>query len=286
MINLRPIRDFIISELLCSIDCEDLGYVNSKSKKVLTFLNNLDFLNSAENNHNISCILWDNDLGVPPNAIGPKIIVVKNSKLAFWKLQNSISRNYSKNRISESAKIHKSAEIASSGVIIEDSVIVESHTYVGPGSHLKSGSIVRSGARIATQALALTDDRFGNRITLTHLGGVMIGKNVEVGDNSVIDRAIFQTENTEIGDNSKIGCLTNISHGVKIGVNNTIAAGVRICGYTNIGSRNWIGPNATISHMIDIGSNNFISIGSIVLRNVQDNSKIVGSKIFTDRKLF
>ena len=188
--------------------------------------------------------------------------------------------------ISTSAQIHASAVIDPVGVEIGEDVIIEAGVTVQPGSKIGAHSIIRAGSHIGSDALDIKKDESGNPYMTDHLGGVEIGEHVEVGHNSVVDRSIFRQTSTVIGSHTKIGCLSNISHGVRLGERNMIAAGVKICGSTEIGNENWIGPGAIISNLLRIGSKNYISLGSQVLSNLEDGWKVVGIRVFKDRKLF
>ena len=153
---------------------------------------------------------------------------------------------------------------------------------IHPGTEIKENSIIRGGAQIGAEALYLVRGKRPNVcLAAKHLGRTEILSEVEIGHNSVIDRALFPHEATTIGSRTKVACLTNISHGVMIGEENTIAAGVKICGYVKMGNSNWLGPSALVSNNIEIGSNCFIALGSRVLQNVKSHSKVIDHRIFT-----
>jgi UDP-3-O-[3-hydroxymyristoyl] glucosamine N-acyltransferase len=286
LIDLAPISNFLKSSQLQLSECDDLGFISSTNPNTLSYISEIEYLDVAENNANVVSVLWDTSLGLPPSSSRINFHEVSNSKLAFLCLQNSLLRLYSPNQIAKSASISKTAVIAEEGVQIEEGVVIEDFVIVNQGTQIGSNSVIRSGSVLGSQALFLSNDLDGSLLEMNHLGGVYIGEKVTIGNNCVIDRAIFSSENTIIGDNNKVGSLTNISHGVKIGVSNRISAGVNICGYTQIGNDSWIGPNVTISHMLQIGSRVFFSLGSTVLQDIQDGWKVVGPKIFKDRKLF
>jgi UDP-3-O-[3-hydroxymyristoyl] glucosamine N-acyltransferase len=286
LIDLGPISIFLKSSQLQLSECDNLGFISSTTPNTLSYISKIDYLDVAENNANVVSVLWDSSLGLPPFSSRINFYEVSNSKLAFLHLQNSLLRLYSPNQIAKSASISTTAVIANEGVRIEEGVVIEDFVIVNQGTHIGSKSVIRSGSILGSQALFLGNDLDGSLLEMNHLGGVFIGEKVTIGSNCVIDRAIFSSENTIIGDNNKVGSLTNISHGVKIGASNKISAGVNICGYTQIGNDSWIGPNVTISHMLQIGSGVFFSLGSTVLQDIQDGWKVVGPKIFKDRKLF
>ena len=57
----------------------------------------------------------------------------------------------------------------------------------------------------------------------------------------------------------------------------SICPGVTICGNVVIGELTFIGANSTIIHGKIIGENCIVGAGTVVIRNVGDNSKIVGN---------
>lgn len=118
-------------------------------------------------------------------------------------------------------------------------------------------------------------DENGMPIRLPHLGNVVIGKNVELGSNVCIDRAVIGS--TVIGDNVKIDNLVHIAHGAKIGKNTLIVAGSVIGGSCEIGENCFIGMNASIKNKVKIGNNVTIGAGAVVLKDVPDGETWVGN---------
>jgi len=103
---------------------------------------------------------------------------------------------------------------------------------------------------------------------------VIIGNNVEIGCNNTIDRGSLS--NTFIGDNSYLDNQIHIAHNVQIGKNCIITAQVGFAGSSKIGNRVMIGGQAGISGHLKIGNNVQIGGGSGVIKNIPDNSKIMG----------
>ncbi len=81
------------------------------------------------------------------------------------------------------------------------------------------------------------------------VGGVWIGKDVEIGANTTIDRGALQ--DTIIGNGVKIDNLVHIAHNVKIGDNGYCRL-CRIAGSTEIGKNCMIGGAAGITGHIKI----------------------------------
>ena len=111
-------------------------------------------------------------------------------------------------------------------------------------------------------------------IRYPHIGMVMIGDNVEIGCNNTIDRGSLS--NTVIGDNTFLDNQVHIAHNVKIGKNCIITAQVGFAGSAKLGNQVSIGGQAGISGHISIGNNVQIGGGSGVIKNIPDNTKVMG----------
>ena len=107
-----------------------------------------------------------------------------------------------------------------------------------------------------------------------HIGKVIIGKNCEIGSNSVIDRGSIT--NTIIGDDTFIDNSVHIAHNVKIGKRCILAAQVGIAGSTIIGNNVVIGGQAGISGHLIVGNNVKIGGKSGVIKNIKDNEVVMG----------
>lgn len=107
-----------------------------------------------------------------------------------------------------------------------------------------------------------------------HVGGVVIGDNVDIGCLTTVQRGTY--DNTVIEDNAKIDDRVHIGHNCHIGENTIITAGTVIAGTTKIGKNCWIGINSSIMQHITIGDNVVIGIGAVVVKDVPDNTVIAG----------
>lgn len=262
---------------------KNIGFVNTQRQGSITFISTEKYLLEAKQNSNIVAAIVDDTLNLDVKDYSFEIIKAKNAKLEFFKFHNSMynSDYLAPNSIHNSAKISKWASIATSGVKISANVIVEDFAVVNSGSEIREDSVVRGGTKIGADALYLIyDARNGKYFSAAHLGKTYVGAGVEIGPNSIVDKALFLHEKTIVGQGSKIACFVNISHGVEIGANNIIAAGVKISGYTKIGDYNWIGPSVTVSNNVNIGSNCFIALGSRVFKDIESMSKVVDHRIY------
>ena len=116
-----------------------------------------------------------------------------------------------------------------------------------------------------------------------HIGMVIIHDNVEIGCNNTIDRGSIS--NTIIGTNTFLDNQVHIAHNVNIGKNCVITGQVGIAGSSIIGDNVMIGGQSGISGHIKIGNNVQIGGGSGVVKNIPDNTRVMGYPA-RDVKLF
>ena len=91
---------------------------------------------------------------------------------------------------------------------------------------------------------------------------------------NTIDRGSIS--NTVIGKNTFIDNQVHIAHNVKIGKNSIITAQVGFAGSSTIGHNVQIGGQAGISGHLKIGNYVRIGGGSGVVKDIPDNSKVMG----------
>jgi len=123
-------------------------------------------------------------------------------------------------------------------------------------------------------------------VQFPQLGGVLIGNNVVIKYNTMVGRGTFNY--TKIGDNTQIDFGCQIGHNCIIGKSCIIAAGTIIGGSTVIGDHTVIGIGAKIRNGIKIGKNVSIGMGAVVIRDIPDNSVVVGNPahIIDHKKIF
>ncbi len=128
---------------------------------------------------------------------------------------------------------------------------------------------------IGNSGFGFERDENGIPIRMPHFAGVVIHKNVEIGNNVCIDRGVLR--DTIICQNVKIDNLVHIAHGVTIGRNTMIVAGSVLGGSCDIGENCFIGIGAMIKNKVRIGKNVTIGMGAVVLENIPDNWTVIGN---------
>ena len=273
--------DSKIKELLKNNKFNWLGLTAEeyKGKKVLTFLNDEKYYKEIKSNKSITCIITTNEVAQKIEKDKYEIVVSENPRKDFFELHNRLVEEdfyFTKrdNQISEKAIISEKANIGNYNIIIEDNVIIEAGVTIYENVTIKKGTIIRSGSRIGGNGFEFS--RFGDEVlSISFAGDVLIEENVEIQNNTCIDRGVF--DRTYLGKNVKVDNLVHIGHDVKIGNNTLIVACTLIGGRTRIGKNSYLGPNCTVKNGLNLGENSKVSMGAVVTKDVKDNEVVTGN---------
>ena len=167
---------------------------------------------------------------------------------------------------------------------IGHNTIIESNVVIGNNCSIGSNVIIRNtliknnvsildGCVIGKKGFGFFPSKNGN-IRYPHIGIVIIEDNCEIGCGSTIDRGSLS--NTVIGKNTFIDNQVHIAHNNKIGENCIIAGQVGFAGSSKFGNNVMIGGQAGISGHLKVGNNVQIGGGSGVIKNIADNTKVMG----------
>ena len=162
--------------------------------------------------------------------------------------------------------------------IIEKNVVIGDNCSIGSNNIIRN-TLIKNNVKILDNCV-IGKHGFGffpiknNNLRYPHIGVVLIEDDCEIGCAATIDRGSMS--NTIIGKNTYLDNQIHIAHNVKIGENSIIAGQVGIAGSTTIGNNVKIGGQAGISGHLNIGSNVEIGGGSGVIRDIPDNTKVMG----------
>ena len=171
-----------------------------------------------------------------------------------------------------------------SNCLIGHNSIIEKNVSIGDNCSIGSNVIIRNsliknnvhildGCVIGKKGFGFFPDKNSN-FRYPQVGIVIIEENSEIGCGSTIDRGSLS--NTIIGKNTYLDNQIHIAHNVKIGENCIIAGQVGFAGSSTLGNNVMIGGQAGISGHLKIGNNVQIGGGSGVIKNIPDNSKVMG----------
>lgn len=210
------------------------------------------------------------------------ICVVDNPRLAYFLLHNHLCEleEYRgadiPTHISPSAKISPLAHISDKNVVIGDNVVIEEFVSIKENTTIGKDCVIRAGSIIGGTGFEIKND--GEKtITVTHVGHVRIGNNVEIQQNSCVDKAIYPWDCTILDEHVRVNSLVQIAHGVKIGKFTEIVAHASIQGRVQIGENVWIGPGSVVRNGISIGNNARVNMGAVVTLSVPDGVAVSGN---------
>ena len=277
-------------------DIKDLISSNSND---ITFFHSKKYKDLAKNTKASFCITTENLKEILPDACRP--IIVKNVLLStsivtakFY--PNSINDSFDNTTNFIDKTIFKDKVRFGKNVLVGDNVligsnctighntIIERNVSIGDNCTIGSNSIIRNtiignnvkvldNCVIGKHGFGFFPDQKTN-VRYPHIGIVIIEDYCEIGCGSTIDRGSMS--NTIIGKNTYLDNQIHIAHNVKIGENCIIAGQVGIAGSTILGKNIKIGGQAGISGHLKIGDNVDIAGGSGVIKDIPNNSKVMG----------
>jgi UDP-3-O-[3-hydroxymyristoyl] glucosamine N-acyltransferase len=223
-----------------------------------------------------------------PQKLNPEVtyLVSKNPRSAIKKIIDDLYPEEKIVKQETSAFVDPTSIIGNDcyighNVVIEKNCTIGSNVVIGSNTVIKHGTVIGNNVVIGSNntiggigfGYQKNDD--GNYELIKHIGIVRICDNVEIGNNTCIDRAVLGE--TFIGSNVKIDNLVHIAHNAKIHSNALIIANAMIAGSCEIGNNTWIAPSSSIINGIRIGNNVVIGIGAVVLKPVENEKIIIGN---------
>jgi len=277
----------------------DIKDLSSATNNDITFFHSKKYKDSAKNTKAMICITSDNlKKDLPKNCIPLVVnnVLFSTATITAKFYPNSINDNFDntveilndekfKNEVKygRNVLIGKNVSIGSN-CLIGHNVIIEKNVSIGDNCSIGSNTIIRNS--LIKNNVKILDNCVigkhgfgffpinGSNLRYPHIGIVIIEDNCEIGCSCTIDRGSMS--NTIIGRNTYLDNQIHLAHNVKIGENSIIAGQVGIAGSTVIGNNVRIGGQAGISGHLKIGNYVEIAGGSGVIKNISDNTKVMG----------
>ena len=273
---------------LYSAENSDISFFHSKKYK--------DFAKNTKATYCITTEVLKNDLSKNCIPLIVENVLVSTSIVTAKFYPNSInddfdetSENIEQTQYKDKVKYGKNVLIGTNvrlgkNCFIGHNSIIEKNVVIGNNCNIGSNTIIRNSlikdnvkildnCVIGKHGFGFFPDKKKN-LRYPHIGIVIVEDNCEIGCGSTIDRGSMS--NTVIGKNTYLDNQIHIAHNVKIGQNSIIAGQVGIAGSSIIGENVRIGGQAGISGHLKIGNNVEIGGGSGVIKNIPDNTKVMG----------
>ncbi len=286
---------------------DTLSKIEESNSSSLTFLANPKyehFIYEIE----AGIIVINEDL-VLQKPVKSTLIRVKNAYSAFTELLKLYSELRNERQgIDECVHIHESAQVGESPYIgafayigknvkLGDRVKIYPQVYIGDNVEIGDGAIlypgvkvyedcvigksviIHSGAVIGSDGFGFAPKEDGTYDKIPQIGNVVVEDLVEIGANTVVDRATMGS--TVIRRGVKLDNLIQIAHNVEIGQNTVIAAQTGVSGSTKIGEQVILGGQVGVVGHISIANGTQVQAQSGINRSILEaNKKWGGSPAF------
>ena len=240
----------------------DKKYLPKIDESVVMIITTEEIYKESEKKENIGFCLTDNPRGLFFELLSQyeKTVMIKNDRTVIGK----------------NCKISKNAVISDYNVVIGDNVFIDDFVMIRENVVIGNNVSIQAGTKIGCQDFNIYNYRNQTK-QLKHNGTVLIGNNVLINCNCYIGQALYSNGTTVIKDNVMIGANVLIGHNCQINENSEICGGVQFGGWVELGKDCFVGMKTCVKNAITIGNNAYIGVGSVVIRNVQDNTKIFGN---------
>jgi UDP-3-O-[3-hydroxymyristoyl] glucosamine N-acyltransferase len=264
----------------------------------VSYLANPKYLELMKKNAGAYVLVGSSDLDLTKQVPGNTYLAVENPTQSFIAIHNTFYKNYpslssgdndpvvgsncmidpaarfgKKVILGDRVEIHPCV-VVGSNVTIGDDTKVFANTTIYDRVRIGKRCIIDSNASIGGDGFRIVADSSGTVHRLVHIGGVLLGDDVEFGNSSCVDRGSFG--DTILERNVKVDNMVHIGHNAHIKENTQLAASSCIGGSTVIGRNCWVGIGATLSNGLVIGDGASVLINAVVIRDVESGGRVGG----------
>ena len=159
------------------------------------------------------------------------------------------------------------------GVVIGDDVTLHANVSVRERCRIGNRVTIHDGTVIGSDGFGYAPD--GSAwFKIPQIGMVVIEDDVEIGSNTVIDRAALEV--TRIGRGTKLDNLVQVAHNCVIGEDCMIVSQVGISGSTRLGNHVIMGGQVGVAGHIKIGNNVMVAAKSGIPSDIADGQMVGG----------
>jgi len=293
----QQIADFLGGEIQGnpSIKVSDFSKIEEGKPGTLSFLSNPKYSQYIYDSQ-ASIILVNKDF-LPEREVQSTLILVDDAYQSLAKLLSMVDQAKPRKTgisplayIASSAVVGENAYIApfvyiGDNVTIGKNVSLHPHSCVEEGAKLGENVILFSGVKvyyncvignnctlhsgsvIGSDGFGFAPSEDGSYKKIPQMGNVVLEDNIEIGANSVVDRATLGS--TIIRQGVKIDNLVQIAHNVEVGMNTVIAAQTGISGSTKLGKQCILGGQVGIAGHLHIADGTSFGAQTGVPNNIK-----------------
>ena len=278
----------VIGDPECVVD--NLSTISSASESSITFLTNSKYSGNLKNSK-ACAVLVDERYKEDKNfnylkSKDPYLAYATLSKLFKEESNNTFPFVDKSAVISENSVISKNVYIGphvyiGPNCVIEDNVTINANCSIVENVSISSNTTIHYGSVLGSDGFGFAPSKNGY-VKIEQLGGLKIGKNVEIGANCSIDRGAL--DDTEIHDGVILDNLIHIAHNVVLGENSAIAASCAIAGSTKIGKNFQMGGLSGVLGHLEICDDVTVGAHTLITKNISKPGNYIGIMPAQDHK--
>ncbi len=278
----------VIGDPECVVD--NLSTISSASESSITFLTNSIYSGNLKNSK-ACAVLVDEHYKEDKNfnylkSKDPYLAYATLSKLFKEESNNTFPFVDKSAVISENSVISKNVYIGphvyiGPNCVIEDNVTINANCSIVENVSISSNTTIHYGSVLGSDGFGFAPSKNGY-VKIEQLGGLKIGKNVEIGANCSIDRGAL--DDTEIHDGVILDNLIHIAHNVVLGENSAIAASCAIAGSTKIGKNFQMGGLSGVLGHLEICDDVTVGAHTLITKNISKPGNYIGIMPAQDHK--
>ena len=279
---------YVIGDPECVVD--NLSTISSASESSITFLTNSRYSGNLKNSK-ACAVLVDEHYKEDKNfnylkSKDPYLAYATLSKLFKEESNNTFPFVDKSAVISENSVISKNVYIGphvyiGPNCVIEDNVTINANCSIVQNVSISSNTTIQYGSVLGSDGFGFAPSKNGY-VKIEQLGGLKIGKNVEIGANCSIDRGAL--DDTEIHDGVILDNLIHIAHNVVLGENSAIAASCAIAGSTKIGKNFQMGGLSGVLGHLEICDDVTVGAHTLITKNISKPGNYIGIMPAQDHK--
>lgn len=172
-------------------------------------------------------------------------------------------------------------------VVIGDNTIIHSGVKIYSDTRIGNNCVIHAGTVIGSDGFGFAPQADGSYKTIPQLGNVVIGDDVAIGANTVIDCATLFGDSTVINKGVKLDNLIQIAHNVEIGKNTVIAAQSGVSGSSKVGENCMIAGQVGIAGHLVIANKTSIGAQAGVSKSIsEEGQRLIGYPVLDIREYF
>ena len=270
----------------------------------ISFLTNPKYENHIYKS-SASAVIVSNDF-IPSKKLETVLIRVENAYMAFTVLLQEYQRikDFGKKGVESQSHLPESASHGENlylgtfayigeNVSIGDNVKIYPHSYIGDNVKIGNNSIIypgvkiypncqignhctlQAGAVIGSHGFGFAPKEDGSYESIPQIGNVILKDHVDVGANTTIDCATFESTIIETG--VKLDNLVHIAHNVEIGKNTVVAAQSGVSGSTKVGKQVILAGQVGIIGHLNIADHTTFGAQSGIMKDTKEGETIWGT---------